>query len=248
MSTSPLFDHGVDAIPSGSAGTIFDHIVEVKVAGIPGKQIATGTRGVATSNIVDNAVTEAKLNTSVAGDGLTGGGGSALAVEQDTTANSDDGEAVIAASTGLSIDGDLVSVDESFTNITPDTGGLGVDVKDLAAILLGIDNLLAVAGSTPTSLNKDMTASVTSLDEDQATATTVAATPFNDSYVGVAINGTNFTVGDGVKTTDCYFSGDGGTNARSIADVVSGDTLHWVGSVAGFELDASDRVDFYYDV
>lgn len=98
----------------------------------------------------------------------------------------------------------------------------------------------------PTISNKNMTASVTASDGAQATATTVAATPALDSYVGVRVNGVHYTVGDGVKTTDCYFSGDSGTTARSISAIVSGDTLHWNGTITGFELTASDKIDFDY--
>ena len=93
-----------------------------------------------------------------------------------------------------------------------------------------------------------MTASVTIADCNQATITTGATTPFNDGYVRVEINGRNQVVGDGVKTADCYFSGDGGTTARAIIDIIAGDTLHWNGSIVGLELDALDRVDFHYDV
>lgn len=101
--------------------------------------------------------------------------------------------------------------------------------------------------SDPTDLNKEMTASVTAVDGAQATATTVAATPAGDSYVKVEVNGVGAVVGDAVKTKDCYFSGDGGTTARDINDIASGDTLHWNGTVAGFELDASDIIDLFYN-
>ena len=53
-------------------------------------------------------------------------------------------------------------------------------------------------------------------------------------------------LGDGVKTTSCYFSGDSGANARAIADIAAGDELYWNGSIAGYELDASMKLDFNY--
>jgi hypothetical protein len=105
-----------------------------------------------------------------------------------------------------------------------------------------------VAGSYATSLNKDMTASVTAADFALACATAVAATPASDGYVRVSVNGLGAALGDGVKTKDCYFSADGGTTARAIAAIASGDLLYWVGSVAGYELDATDRIDFEYAV
>lgn len=104
------------------------------------------------------------------------------------------------------------------------------------------------AAGAPTRSNKRMAALVTSSDGDQACTTTVAATPANDSHVWVLLNGQERSVGDSVKTAcDCYFSNDGGTTARAIADVAAGDTLHWNGSVAGFELTAQDVIDLDYD-
>lgn len=100
--------------------------------------------------------------------------------------------------------------------------------------------------SVPVLDNKDMTALVTTIDGDDATATTVAKTPGGNSYVQVLINGQMVSVGDGVLTKDSYFSGDGGTTARAIAAIVAGDTLHWNGSIAGYQLAATDRIDLNY--
>jgi len=106
----------------------------------------------------------------------------------------------------------------------------------------------AAAGSDPVTSNKDMTGSVTTSDGDQATATALASTPSNGSFIEVLVNGIQVNLGNGVKTESCYFSGDSGTTARSFANIVSGDTLHWNGTIAGYQLDATDRLDFNYNV
>jgi hypothetical protein len=106
---------------------------------------------------------------------------------------------------------------------------------------------LATPAGTPQSTNKAMTASVTANDSDEACATAIVSTPSSDGYVGVLINGLHEEVGDGVKTKSCYFSADAGTTARAIAAVTAGDKLYWVGSVAGYQLAASDKVDFLYN-
>jgi len=98
----------------------------------------------------------------------------------------------------------------------------------------------------PTLGNKNITCAVTVADFDVATATVVAATPALGSYVQVMVNGVQVRVGDGVRTLDCYFSGDGGANARAISAIVAGDTCHWVGSVAGYQLGVVDRMDWNY--
>jgi hypothetical protein len=98
----------------------------------------------------------------------------------------------------------------------------------------------------PTLLNKNMVCLVTAADFNQATATVVAATPALDSYVQVLLNGVQQPVGDGVRTRNCYFSGDAGTNARAISAIAVGDTIHWVGSVAGHELAVTDVLDLNF--
>lgn len=102
-----------------------------------------------------------------------------------------------------------------------------------------------IVGEQPSSSNKGMTASVTAADFAVACATAVAGVP--NGYVGVNVNGVGQVVGNGVRTTACYFSGDGGTTARAYGAVVSGDLLYWVGSVALFELAATDVIDFIYN-
>ncbi len=109
-------------------------------------------------------------------------------------------------------------------------------------------NYVDGVSNAPTALNKNMTASVTTADGQAATATTVATTPAGDGYVEVSVNGIMVTLGDGVKTRDAYFSADGGTTARAISAIAAGDTLYWNGSIAGFELAATDKIDFLYNV
>ena len=109
--------------------------------------------------------------------------------------------------------------------------------------MAGLDNAVAI----PSQLNKNMTPSPTGVDGDVAIGSPgIGATPSFDGYVAVMVNGQICHVGDGVKTTECYFSGDGGTTARLIDDIVSGDTLHWNGSVAKYEIATSDRLEFLF--
>jgi hypothetical protein len=96
--------------------------------------------------------------------------------------------------------------------------------------------------------NKDMTASVTTADFQLACATAITITPSGDGYVNVDINGLRVSVGDGVRTKDCYFSNDSGATARAISAITAGDALYWVQSVAGYNLAASDKVDLDYAV
>lgn len=97
--------------------------------------------------------------------------------------------------------------------------------------------------------NKNMVASVTVADGNVACATAVARSPAsttaNGGYIAVRVNGIAQVVGDATKVAvDCYFSGDGGATARALKSVVAGDLLYWNQSIAGFNLDANDRIDF----
>lgn len=106
---------------------------------------------------------------------------------------------------------------------------------------------LATPAGTPVTSNKDMTASVTAADGDVATATALASSPASHSYIEVMVNGLKETLGDGVKTKSCYFSADSGTTARAFSAIAAGDLLYWVGSVAGYQLATTDKIDFDYN-
>lgn len=121
------------------------------------------------------------------------------------------------------------------------------------AIILGTTSLVFEAFSTfqapiCTLANKAMSASNTSTNGDLAVSTVIAGTPANDSYVLVLVNGVGVEVGDGVKTKDSYFSSDSGVTAKTLANIASGDRLYWNGSIAGYQLATTDKVDYIYEV
>ena len=97
-----------------------------------------------------------------------------------------------------------------------------------------------------TNSNRWMMASVTSSDEDEACPTAMIASP--EGGVEVLVNGAKVPVGDGAKDQFCFFSSDGGTTPKALAAIASGDKVYWMGSVANYELDENDRVDFLYEV
>lgn len=114
---------------------------------------------------------------------------------------------------------------------------------ELAAIVEDLSE-----GGIPTLENKQMAGRVTTSDGDLACDTPIAEAPVLDSHVTVRINGISVSVGDGVKTAFCYFSDDGGTSAKDIADITTGDLLYWNGNVANYQLTTLDEIEFDYDV
>lgn len=115
-------------------------------------------------------------------------------------------------------------------------------------------DLTTIFASTPSNANKNMAASVTAADHDLACATAITVTPVhvpsvNGNYIGVRVNGVGYTVGNGTRTAvDCYFSADGGATARAFSAIVATDLLYWNGSIAGFQLAITDKVDFIYEI
>lgn len=92
----------------------------------------------------------------------------------------------------------------------------------------------------------DQVPNVTSSDGD-ATGVFISHTPFGDGSVTITVNGLGVNLGDGTTNASCYFSVDGGTTARAMADIEGGDQLYWNGSIAGYELDSGDLLDVIYD-
>ena len=94
--------------------------------------------------------------------------------------------------------------------------------------------------------DKELSVGAPTSGDDANTGLTITSTPEADSYVGVYVNGHLQVLGDGVKTKDCYFSGDGGSTARAITSITAGDTLFWNGTITGFDLATSDIISFTY--
>lgn len=133
----------------------------------------------------------------------------------------------------------------SFVN----SGGIVSSSAGSPALLVMVEDEEGSGGvsSEGVSTNDDynLNPSVTSSDGD-TTGLTISNTPHNDSHVRVMVNGIEVGLG-GNKLLTCYFSADGGTTARAIADITSGDTLYWNGSVAGYQLDANDKINIIYE-
>lgn len=178
----------VVAVSVGANGVGFD------ISGIvDAATLETDTLG--TMRIKDGGVDAAALAAAVAGNGLTGGAGSALAV------------------------------DASNDSISVAVGG--------------------VSAAVPTASDKAQNPSATT-GNGQDSALDITGTPAGDSYVQVLVNGVAVELGDGVTTKDCYFSVDGGTTPRAVSAIAAADSFFWNGTVAGYDLAATDEVDFNY--
>lgn len=97
--------------------------------------------------------------------------------------------------------------------------------------------------------NKQMPCRVTAYDGDLACEIAVQRKPAPGAFITVVVSSWTVTdVGNGTRVgCVCYFSGDGGLSARAWGAVQVSDTIHWNGSVAGVQLDATDVMDLIFE-
>jgi hypothetical protein len=98
-----------------------------------------------------------------------------------------------------------------------------------------------------TSLDKELIPSAT-LGNVARTGLFLSATPDDNQYIDVEINGISISLGNGTKNLDGFFSPDGGTTARAFQDIRVGDELIFNSITAGYDLSTDDRVSFFYEV
>jgi len=136
------------------------------------------------------------------------------------------------------------------------TNGTGIwavaegSTSTLSMVFLRPGQMVAVpqSGGTASWANQGMAASSAVNQGDVVCATAIVSTPANFSRVDVFIGTQRWLVGDGVKTADCYFSGDSGATARAFGAIVTGDKLYLgtTGAAAG-GTSTTDKVTFAYN-
>jgi hypothetical protein len=127
------------------------------------------------------------------------------------------------------------------------SGGTNQQIADLTSLksITGLTSLLS-------NLNIDMPANTTSSGSTLACSVPLLNNSISNSYVSVYVNGIQVTVGDGIKTKDCYFSSDGGVTAKLSDNVLIGDSLYWSynisgNPISGFDLNSvTDKITFIY--
>ena len=95
--------------------------LQIKAGGVSSTELGTGavteakigTGAVTSAKLGGTSVTAAKLGSDVAGNGLTGGNGSALAAQADTTGGANLAKAINVSSNGIAIKVDDVSIKEN---------------------------------------------------------------------------------------------------------------------------------------
>jgi len=108
-----------------------------------------------------------------------------------------------------------------------------------------VDNKVGLTSGTPVYSQRNLTPVVTS-GNGASSSLTLTSTPKDSTNISVYVNGSLQYLGNGVTTGDCYFGTQSGT-AVAITSLISGYTLFWNGTNAGFDLSTTDRVDIVYN-
>ena len=120
-------------------------------------------------------------------------------------------------------------------------------VQGRVRIIYNIDGVTSETGGggTLTPDDQNLIPYTTAFLNEQDTGITISNTPAGNGMVHIFINGQGpFTLGNGDKTSEFFFSGDGGATARAIEDITAGDRLYFNALIAGFALDTTDRLSF----
>jgi hypothetical protein len=126
--------------------------------------------------------------------------------------------------------------------------GIGSNDQAAAQRRWVLDRLAGGYAPSLSPLNRGMQATVTLADNSLACITPILAAPPVNAWLVVMVNGVGYPIGNGTKASvPCYFSHDGGLTARATGAIVTGDLLYWNGSVAGFQLGVTDRIDFIFE-
>jgi hypothetical protein len=230
ISPSAMLTKFQDAITSGSLDLTAELI---DMAAYDGQTVKISTTGSATQVVLTNVAPAAFGNDVVGANSWTGIGMSATVGSSVLTLTRDAGGPINI--TGSPVSGGWIN-----------SGGAVSSNSGRVPYLLLIESEGGGGlAETGVSFKDEFNPSVTTSDED-TTGGTITYTPFSDGHVDIRVNGFGVDVGDGAKDEALYFSVDGGTTARAIADITAGDTLYWMGSIAGFELEVDDEITIRY--
>jgi hypothetical protein len=130
-------------------------------------------------------------------------------------------------------------------SVTQDKFNLETPLSAQTSLVATVEYVKQVSGVTAvySDSNLNMAGLVTTSDGDLACNTAIIDSP--TSIVNVYINGLIVDVGNGVNDM-CYFSNDSGITKRAKGTEQQGDYLYWLGSVAEYQLDTTDEIDFIY--
>lgn len=146
---------------------------------------------------------------------------------------------------------DLSTLDINDTFVTGGTvtgTTLTLNRSDGADVPIDVSGIVTTGHTKQFPGNQEhISASITG--DTQPTGITLVGQPIAASRVDVIVNGVTYNVGDGVKTTDFYFSPNGGAAVKTLSTLTLGDELIFNGNISGIiTLDGNDKININYSV
>jgi hypothetical protein len=241
------FSAGVISVNTANGLTINSDNVEVAdtIAG-SGLTFSAGVININTANGLTINSDNVEVADTIAGSGLTFSSGVInVNVANGLVINSDNVEvADTIAGSGLTFSNGVIDMVWSGTSsgLTFSNDAVAVVVDGTTIAINGSGQLSVISGSAKP-VYQSGTAST--IGDNQATFT-FSSTPNDYSRIEVFVNGQRQRLGDGVTTNDCYISSTSSI-AENLENVVSGQTLYWNGTIAGFDLSPTDVIELIYE-
>jgi hypothetical protein len=142
----------------------------------------------------------------------------------------------------------------SLIDASDSNAGKLVSVSDIAAFLADTTTITATDGKLSvvpsggeTQRDITTTPSAVAANATGSTGLTISATPAQDGFVQVFINGIMYNLG-AATNSEVFFSDDAGETAKTIANIASGDTLFFCGSTCGHSLETDDVIQLVYQI
>ena len=231
-----------------NSGLVFsgdDIIISDTIAG-SGLTFSVGVINVNTANGLTINSDNVEVADTIAGSGLTFSAGVInVNTANGLTINSDNVEVADTISgQGLTFSNGVIDMVWGGTSsgLTFSNDAVVVVVDGTTIAINGSGQLSVISGSAKP-VYQSGTAST--IGDNQATLT-FSSTPNDYSRIEVFVNGQRQRLGDGVTTNDCYISSTSSI-AENLENVVSGQTLYWNGTIAGFDLSATDVIELIYE-
>jgi len=130
------------------------------------------------------------------------------------------------------------------------TGGTTLSLSRNDDVVVNVDlSSIVVTGTTVAFPGNQQEGSLSVSGDSQPTGIILLGTPIMGSRVDVIVNGVIYNVGDGVKTTDFYFSSNGGVTAKTLTTLIPGDELIFNGIISSIiTLDVIDKININYNI
>ena len=194
--TSTVIASAILVDANGVAISVDDSTIEGSGQGAAGAEsLRVKDLGITTAKLAATSVTAAKLGADVAGTGLTGGNGSAIAIDFSTTFAEAD-KAIAAADLASTANGEGASI------IGVEDAGGNYTATDVEGVLTEIDGrLTALEGATGTAWTVK-TANYTAVDGDRILADTVSVGAFTITLPASPTVGDEIRVRDSERNTE----------------------------------------------